>query len=34
MAFITSKEKANKELSLKVRKKGLITTFNTLFKAS
>ena len=34
MAFITDKEEANKKLSLKLRKKGLITTFSMLFKAS
>jgi hypothetical protein len=34
MAFITSKEEADKELSLKLRKEGLITTPSILFKAS
>ena len=34
MVFITSKEEANKELSLKLRKKGLITTPSAPFKAS
>ena len=33
MAFITNKEEADKELSLKLYKEGLITTFNILFKA-
>jgi hypothetical protein len=34
MAFITNKEEADKKLSLKLYKEGLITTFNILFKAS
>ena len=34
MAFITSKEEANKKLSLKLYKEGLITTPSILFKAS
>jgi hypothetical protein len=34
MAFITSKEEDNKELSLKLRKEGLITTPGVLFKTS
>ena len=33
MAFIISKEEANKELSLKLCKEGLITTPGILFKA-
>ena len=32
MVFITNKEEADKELSLKLYKEGLITTFSTLFK--
>ena len=32
MAFITSKEETNKELSLKLYKEGLITTPGILFK--
>ena len=32
MAFITNKEEVNKELSLKLYKKGLITTPSILFK--
>jgi len=34
MAFITSKEEANKELFLKLYKEGLITILGALFKAS
>jgi len=34
MAFITNKEEANKELSLKLCKEGLITTPSALFEAS
>ena len=33
MAFVTNKEEANKELSLKLSKEGLIITSSTLFKA-
>ena len=32
MAFITSKKEVNKELSLKLRKEGLITTSSIPFK--
>ena len=34
MAFISNKKEAKKELSLKLRKEGLITTFNIPFKVS
>ena len=34
MAFIANKEQADKELSLKLRKEGIITTLGLLFKAS